>query len=120
MARCLKNNVFVVPEEPIALQVLFLLSETSCRERRSNHCVCSVWTLPSAETITCVVPNVFVTLEVLFTERMRFGASRGRSQANAESTGFIERKIGRPPQATPPPTLTVAGISTSALECLVL
>ena len=43
----------------------FRRAKTASRACRSNHSICNVWRLPSAETVTCVVPNVFVTLEVL-------------------------------------------------------
>ena len=53
------------PRSPWRSKCYFRRAKTAGRECRSNHSICSVWKLPSAETITCVVPNVFVTLEVL-------------------------------------------------------
>ena len=55
MPLCAQTTVFVVPENALALKLLVLYIENSCR---SNHCIRSVWESPSAETITCVVQTV--------------------------------------------------------------
>ena len=54
-----ETTVFVLPENEKALELRVSSSENS---HRSNHYIRSVWELPSAETITCVVPNVFNNL----------------------------------------------------------
>ena len=65
-----------------------------------------VWKLLSAETITCVVPNAFRTLELLvLSNEIEFDAFSEPSwnQASAESTCFVERKSSVPEGKTPPP-----------------
>ena len=75
----------------------FRRAKTAGRECRSNHSIRSVWKLPSAETITCVVPTFSCHAEsTCFTERMRFGAMpvpAGRAQFlfDKTSTFFQER-----------------------------
>ena len=84
---------------------------------------CFVWKLPSAETITCVVPNAFRTLELfVLSSEIEFEAFSKQSwnQAGAKRTCFVERKLGVPLRRPPPPPLSVPEISTSALEYRVL
>ena len=50
-----QTTIFVVPEKAMALKLRVSSAENN---HRSNHCIRSVWESPSAETITCVLPNV--------------------------------------------------------------
>ena len=70
-----------------------------------------IWKLPNAETITCVVPNAFRTLELLVLSR--------EIESGRRKYMFCRAKIGRPPVTNPHP-LSVPEISISALECRVL
>ena len=48
-----------------AERTVFIERNDAGCECGSNHYICSVWKLPSAETITCVTPNDFRALEAL-------------------------------------------------------
>ena len=104
--------VFVMPGKAMALKLRVSSSENS---HRSNHYIRSVWELPSAETITCVVPNVLSN----FVVRWKYLSCQAKSnscifeEAASESIVFVvsessqalkvsfpSTKCGGPPQTT--------------------
>ena len=83
-----QTTVFVVPEKAMALKLRVSSSENS---HRSNHCIRSVWVSPSAEIVTCVVPNIFSD----FVERWKYLFRRAKStsmrfkEAASKTTVFV-------------------------------
>ena len=78
----------------MALKLRVSSSENS---HRSNHCIRSVWEPPSAETITCVVPNVLR----YFVEPWKYVFCRSKSNSSIFQDAASESIVFVVPEGSP-------------------